>query len=486
MAPRGRHRRQKPRPASRASLTLTASGAGLGIALPLIGVSHAQAAPVEVWDKVATCESSSRWSVNTGNGYFGGLQFKQTTWQEFGGTRYAQRADQATKEQQIAIAEKVLSKQGPGAWPSCSIEAGLTNEAGTSWPQQATITPQSTTARQPATSRTQRSKDTSRNDGSAPRDEAAQVDSRDTARYEVRSGDNLSSIAAAHEVEGGWQRLYDRNRQVVGGNPDLILPGQRLALSPAGPEGKSDAPAAPRTAPKAEEKPAPAEQQKQEEPAAEPDSAPDSRETSRTEEAKEQEAEQRAARERAQRKASRERAAAQQVAKEKAQAAQKRAEEQKRRAEQKRKAQAEAKRKAEAATAKKFASPVNGYSPTTSYRASGGSWASGYHTGVDFAVPTGTSVRAVTSGTVVSAGWAGSYGYQVVVRHHDGRFSQYAHLSAISVRGGQKVNSGQALGRSGNTGNSSGPHLHFEVRTGPGYGSDVDPLAYLRGNGVRV
>ncbi len=122
----------------------------------------------------------------------------------------------------------------------------------------------------------------------------------------------------------------------------------------------------------------------------------------------------------------------------------------------------------------------------TAYHAEGSHWSKGYHTGVDFLVPTGTSVKAIEPGTVVSAGWAGSYGYQVVIRHADGRYSQYAHLSAISVRDGQSVGEGQRIGRSGATGNTTGPHLHFEVRTGPGFGTDIDPLAYLRVSGVRI
>ncbi|NEA05047.1 M23 family metallopeptidase, partial [Streptomyces sp. SID10116] len=125
-------------------------------------------------------------------------------------------------------------------------------------------------------------------------------------------------------------------------------------------------------------------------------------------------------------------------------------------------------------------------SPSTPYRAAGGSWSKGYHTGVDFAVPTGTSVKAVAAGRVVSAGWGGSYGYQVVIRHTDGKYSQYGHLSALSVKAGQQVGAGQRIARSGSTGNSTGPHLHFEVRTGPGFGSDIDPLAYLRARGVRI
>jgi murein DD-endopeptidase MepM/ murein hydrolase activator NlpD len=92
----------------------------------------------------------------------------------------------------------------------------------------------------------------------------------------------------------------------------------------------------------------------------------------------------------------------------------------------------------------------------------------------------------VTSGEVVSAGWSGSFGYEVIIRHPDGRYSQYAHLSAISVSEGQPVSSGQRIGRSGSTGNSTGPHLHFEIRTDEAFGSDINPLAYLRQNGVAI
>ncbi|TWV56382.1 M23 family metallopeptidase [Streptomyces misionensis] len=122
----------------------------------------------------------------------------------------------------------------------------------------------------------------------------------------------------------------------------------------------------------------------------------------------------------------------------------------------------------------------------TGYRAAGSHWSKGYHTGVDFLVPTGTAVHAVEAGQVVAAGWGGSYGYQVVIRHADGRYTQYGHLSAIAVRVGRHVIAGARIGRSGATGNVTGPHLHFEVRTGPGFGTDVDPLAYLRAHGVRI
>ncbi|MGM9331670.1 M23 family metallopeptidase [Streptomyces murinus] len=122
----------------------------------------------------------------------------------------------------------------------------------------------------------------------------------------------------------------------------------------------------------------------------------------------------------------------------------------------------------------------------TGYRVAGPYWSKGYHTGVDFLVPTGTAVHAAEAGEVVAAGWGGSYGYQVVIRHADGHYTQYGHLSAISVRVGQRVAAGARIARSGATGNVTGPHLHFEVRTGPGFGTDIDPLAYLRARGVRI
>ncbi|MDH6125145.1 murein DD-endopeptidase MepM/ murein hydrolase activator NlpD [Kitasatospora sp. GP82] len=133
-----------------------------------------------------------------------------------------------------------------------------------------------------------------------------------------------------------------------------------------------------------------------------------------------------------------------------------------------------------------YTSPVVNPHLGTPYHATGSNWASGYHTGVDFLVSTGTTVKAVTTGTVVTTGWGGSYGNQVVIKHADGKYSEYAHLSAITVKAGQSVATGQQIGRSGATGNVTGPHLHFEVRTGPAYGSDINPVAYLAAHGVSV
>ncbi|MFE0765235.1 M23 family metallopeptidase [Streptomyces smyrnaeus] len=115
-----------------------------------------------------------------------------------------------------------------------------------------------------------------------------------------------------------------------------------------------------------------------------------------------------------------------------------------------------------------------------------GNWAAGHHTGVDLAVPEGTPVRSVGPGTVVFAGWAGAYGKAVTVRMPDGKYTLFAHLSEIHVTTGAVVRPGTWVGLSGNTGRSTGPHLHFEVRAGRGYGSDIDPVRYLAAHGVRL
>ncbi|MGW7072839.1 transglycosylase family protein [Streptomyces sp. NPDC054855] len=400
MAVRGRHRRYQPNRINRASLTVTAGGAGM--ALPLIGTGTAEAADVDTWNKVAACESTSNWSINTGNGYYGGLQFKQSTWEAYGGTAYAPRADRATKHQQIAVAEKVLKAQGPQAWPVCSERAGLTR--GGDAPD---ITPMSA-PKKAAPKAPQRQ----------VKDVKPEVTPQSTAgrgqMYTVVRGDTLSGIADERRVSGGWRQLYEANRSTIGDDPDLITPGQRLATRASQKQAeKPQAAPKPRTQPK-----------QRVEPKAEPKPKP--------------------------------------------------------RAEK-----AEPKKAKPAQATQGMSAPVAA-SPSTPYRAAGGSWSKGYHTGVDFPVATGTSVKAVAAGTVVSSGWGGSYGYEVVIRHGDGKYSQYGHLSALTVKAGQKVGAGQRIARSGSTGNSTGPHLHFEIRTGPGFGADVDPLAYLRAGGVRI
>ncbi|WP_103503298.1 MULTISPECIES: M23 family metallopeptidase [Streptomyces] len=243
--------------------------------------------------------------------------------------------------------------------------------------------------------------------------------SAESTDYTVVSGDTLSKIADAHDVDGGWLTVYDANRDVIGGNPNLIFPGQELSLdgeaAEATPQTESKTEAEPR-AERSAERVAPVQE--------EPEPAP-------AEEAPVEEA------------------------------------------------------PVEEAPAAGAVAPVDA-APTTPYRASGAMWGSGYHTGVDFSAPSGATVKSIAGGTVVSAGWGGSYGNEVVIQHEDGRYSQYAHLSSISVSNGQSVGAGDQIGNVGTTGNSTGPHLHFEVRTGPSYGSDIDPLGYLRGLGVSI
>ncbi|MFE2926062.1 M23 family metallopeptidase [Streptomyces goshikiensis] len=267
----------------------------------------------------------------------------------------------------------------------------------------------------------------------APQVRAAAPQAAETAPavYTVVSGDFLSKIAAERQLEGGWERLYEDNREAVGANPSLIHPGLKLTLGAKGAAAQS-APA-----PQRAQKPAgqSAAGQSAEQPAQR--SAPAPKAKSKTAPA----------------------------------------------------APAKKQQSAGASTAGQtasFVAPVGGGGISTQYKTPGAMWSSGYHTGADFIASSGTTVRAVGAGTVVSAGWAGSYGNEVVIRHADGKYSQYGHLSQLSVSVGQSVTAGKTIGLSGSTGNSTGPHLHFEIRTGPSYGSDIDPIAYLRSKGVSI
>ncbi|WP_181797392.1 M23 family metallopeptidase, partial [Streptomyces sp. WELS2] len=143
-------------------------------------------------------------------------------------------------------------------------------------------------------------------------------------------------------------------------------------------------------------------------------------------------------------------------------------------------------REAERRRLNTFVAPIAHSYVSTAYQASSSLWSSGSHTGIDFHAASGTAVHSVGAGTVVATGWGGAYGNQVVIRMADGMYTQYGHLSSIGVTVGQQVEPGQQIGLSGATGNVTGPHLHFEARTTPDYGSDIDPVAYLRGHGVHI
>ena len=116
----GRHSAKNNSFATKFAASTVAVGAAAAIMAPT-----ASAAPDSDWDRLAQCESGGNWAINTGNGYYGGLQFSGQTWSAFGGGQYAPTANQATREQQIAVAEKILASQGWGAWPACSASLGL-------------------------------------------------------------------------------------------------------------------------------------------------------------------------------------------------------------------------------------------------------------------------------------------------------------------------------------------------------------------------
>lgn len=153
----------------------------------------------------------------------------------------------------------------------------------------------------------------------------------------------------------------------------------------------------------------------------------------------------------------------------------------------KKKAEEEAAKKAEAERlaelAKQYTLPTSSYTLSSTFGQAGAYWSSGYHTGLDFAAPTGTLIKAVHTGTITSAGYDGSYGYKTVLTLDDGTEIWYAHQSSISVSVGQKVNTGDVIGRVGSTGNSTGAHLHLEVHSG-GSGSGIDPMAWLQSKGL--
>jgi nucleoid-associated protein YgaU len=184
------------------AVALGAGALGIGVlAAPASAAGHD-------WTRVAQCESSGNWQVNTGNGYYGGLQFSSSTWLGYGGGQYAPRADLATPAEQVAVAERVLGGQGVGAWPTCGRHLG----GGTT----AVPAPAPAPARAPAPVATTPVVATSWSSSSSS-----------GAAYTVRSGDTLAKIAAAHGTT--WRELYSANRSTVR-NPNTIYVGQRLVL----------------------------------------------------------------------------------------------------------------------------------------------------------------------------------------------------------------------------------------------------------------
>ncbi|MFF4587702.1 transglycosylase family protein [Streptomyces sp. NPDC001388] len=228
---KGKHRR--PNKATR--VAALAGVTGVAIAAPLMAAGNASAATASEWDAVAQCESGGNWSINTGNGYYGGLQFSASTWAAYGGTAYAARADLASKEQQITIAEKVLAGQGKGAWPVCGT--GLSNtpySGGGSTGSSSSGSAGSSSSDSGTTTRSTEQQSASR---SAERPAASKTVTTPTGKkvkkgdgeYKVVKGDTLSTIAEKHKVKGGWQKLFQLNKGIVE-DADLIYPGQQLHL----------------------------------------------------------------------------------------------------------------------------------------------------------------------------------------------------------------------------------------------------------------
>ena len=193
---RGKHRKTSntARNATRIAMT------GAAIVAPIAISAPAHAAD---WDALAHCESSGNWSANTGNGFTGGLQFTQSTWQAYGGTQYAANAKDATREQQIAVAEKVLASQGTGAWPGCSAKlswsSGSTKSSTKTPKVQASV--EATTKPSPV--------------------QAGGAD------YTVQAGDTLGKIAQQFGVN--YQDVFQRNQNILT-DPNLNFPGQQLDI----------------------------------------------------------------------------------------------------------------------------------------------------------------------------------------------------------------------------------------------------------------
>lgn len=230
---------------------LASAAAGLAIAGGGIALTSGVATPAHAatgWDAVAQCESGGKWSINTGNGYYGGLQFSESTWLAYGGGAYARTANLASQSQQIAIAEKVLAGQGAGAWPSCGrflsgAAATTTTAAAATTTTQAA--PATTTQAAPAATTVAPAQATNTVQQAAPAQQAQPRRSAGVAAtpvpasapkraatgetYTVQAGDTLSTIAVAHNVAGGWQALAQLNADRIA-NPNLIYPGQTIQL----------------------------------------------------------------------------------------------------------------------------------------------------------------------------------------------------------------------------------------------------------------
>ncbi|PXY30992.1 transglycosylase family protein [Prauserella muralis] len=212
MAYRGKHR--KTSAASRHLARVAVAGLAVGAPLS-IAATPAQADSVN-WDAIAQCESGGNWSINTGNGYYGGLQFSQSTWEAYGGSG---NPANASREQQIAVAERVLDGQGIGAWPVCGAQAGSSGS----------YSGYNTGGSAETSSSAEETSSASSYEAPAPAPVVTGVaKSNPKGDYTVKSGDTLSKIAKEKGVKGGYTKLVELNKGFIS-NPDYIVVGQKLA-----------------------------------------------------------------------------------------------------------------------------------------------------------------------------------------------------------------------------------------------------------------
>ncbi|WP_285727905.1 transglycosylase family protein [Psychromicrobium xiongbiense] len=201
----------------RGAAVLAIAGSGLAVA-----GQAANAADGSTWDAIAQCESGGNWAINTGNGYYGGLQFSASTWAAYGGTGSAQNA---SREQQIAVAQRVQASQGWGAWPACSAKLGLRGGGGAPAPVAAQATNVTPVQKAPA----------QKAPVQVPAAPAVQAPAAPTPvqasgkTYTIQSGDTLSGIAQKLNISGGWKALFAANSTTII-HPDLIFTGAVLQL----------------------------------------------------------------------------------------------------------------------------------------------------------------------------------------------------------------------------------------------------------------
>lgn len=457
---------------------MTATG---GIVLPLVSATTANSATVSTWDKVAACESSGNWAINTGNTFYGGLQFTLPSWAAAGGTKYASRPDLASKHDQIVTAEVLLNMQGPGAWPVCGPKAGLVND---------NVDPYATAP--------------------APKPVPKPVPAPNPvpATYTVKSGDWLSTIARVQMgAANKWKELYAANKTVIGSNPNRIFPGQRLAIpgsnSPATKPADDNFTSAVLRLTNAERakaglKPLVLGPKTT---AAAQGWADSMAKTGRMEHG-----------DTGSRLGGLGSGWGENIAEGYSTPAEVMAgwmsspghraniltakfttmgvgltTDSKGRAWWVQDFVTVAQGAAQAPSAD-YVKPCSG-PVTQSFGNPSAGYALGWHTGTDFGCTSGTSVRAAAAGVVVGSDTSSAYGTNVQIRHADGKYTLYAHLSSKTVTVGQKLSAGTVIGTVGNSGtHSSGPHLHLELRIAPVFaaGNFLNPVTWLRSHGVNV